>query len=53
VTTRQLDQQVSREDDDEVLACALAAKLVVSGDDDLLFLKSFSDIPICHSRSGH
>ncbi len=35
-------------DDDAVLACALAARadLVVSGDDDLLSLKSFNGIPI-------
>lgn len=49
VTTKQLEQQVSRDaDDDAVLACALAARadLIVSGDDDLLVLKSFDDIPI-------
>ena len=35
-------------DDDHVLACALAgnAELVVSGDRDLLSLKTFRDIPI-------
>ena len=35
-------------DDDHVLACALAgnAELVVSGDRDLLWLKTFRDIPI-------
>jgi putative PIN family toxin of toxin-antitoxin system len=35
-------------DDDHVLACALAAKadLIVSGDQDLLTLKSFREIPI-------
>lgn len=35
-------------DDDHVLACALAAKadLIVSGDRDLLALKSFREIPI-------
>ena len=35
-------------DDDHVLACALAAKadLIVSGDRDLLTLKSFREIPI-------
>ena len=41
VTARRLEQQVSRDaDDDAVLACALAARadLVVSGDDDLLVL---------------
>lgn len=46
---RKLDEQVSRDaDDDAVLACALAARadLVVSGDDDLLSLKSFNIIPI-------
>ena len=35
-------------DDDHVLACALAAQadLVISGDSDLLNLKSFQGIPI-------
>ena len=35
-------------DDDHVLACALAAQasLIVSGDADLLVLKTFRDIPI-------
>jgi putative PIN family toxin of toxin-antitoxin system len=49
VTTKQLEQQVSRDaDDDAVLACALAARadLIVSGDDDLLVLKSFDGISI-------
>lgn len=49
VTARQLTGQVSRDaDDDQVLACALAAhaNLVVSGDDDLLTLKTFRGIPI-------
>lgn len=49
VTARPLEQQVSRDiDDDAVLACALAAKaaLIVSGDDDLLDLKAFKGIPI-------
>lgn len=49
VTARQLDAPVSRDaDDDAVLACALAARadLIVSGDDDLLSLKSFNGIPI-------
>jgi predicted nucleic acid-binding protein len=49
VTARQLNAQVSRDaDDDAVLACALAARadLVVSGDDDLLSLKSFNGILI-------
>jgi putative PIN family toxin of toxin-antitoxin system len=49
VTARPLEQQVSRDiDDDAVLACALAAKatLIVSGDDDLLTLKNHMDIAI-------
>lgn len=49
VTAKQLEQQVSRDaDDDAVLACALAARadLIVSGDDDLLVLKSFNGTPI-------
>lgn len=49
VTARQLAQQVSHDaDDDAVLACALAAHadLIVSGDDDLLVLKDFQNIPI-------
>jgi putative PIN family toxin of toxin-antitoxin system len=49
VTARQLAQPVSRDaDDDHVLACALAARadLIVSGDDDLLALKHFQEIPI-------
>lgn len=49
VTVRQLAQQVSRDaDDDQVLACALAARadLVVSGDRDLLDLESFEGIRI-------
>ena len=49
VTARQLAQQVSRDaDDDTVLACALAASadLIVSGDDDLLALNHYHDIPI-------
>ena len=49
VTARQLTQPVSRDaDDDHVLTCALAAgaDLIVSGDDDLLTLKRFQDIPI-------
>ena len=35
-------------DDDAVLTCALAARadLIVSGDDDLLVLGSFKNIPI-------
>jgi putative PIN family toxin of toxin-antitoxin system len=42
-------QPVSRDpDDDQVLACALAAQVdaIVSGDDDLLSLGSFQDIAI-------
>lgn len=49
VTARQLAKRISRDpDDDHVLACALAAKadLIVSGDRDLLTLKSFREIPI-------
>lgn len=49
VTARQLAQPVSRDADyDAVLACALAARaeLIVSGDDDLLVLKHFHEIPI-------
>lgn len=49
VTSRQLAHPISRDaDDDAVLACALAAHadLIVSGDDDLLVLKTFQDIPI-------
>ncbi len=44
-----LPQPVCRDpDDDQVLALALAAKVevIVSGDDDLLSLKSFEGIPI-------
>lgn len=49
VTARRLGQQVSRDaDDDAVLACALASRadLIVSGDNDLLALKTFNAIPI-------
>jgi putative PIN family toxin of toxin-antitoxin system len=49
VTARQLIKRISRDpDDDHVLACALAARadLIVSGDRDLLVLKSFREIPI-------
>jgi putative PIN family toxin of toxin-antitoxin system len=49
VTARQLEARVSRDaDDDVVLACGLAARadLIISGDDDLLVLESFSGIPI-------
>ncbi|MBX3325871.1 MAG: putative toxin-antitoxin system toxin component, PIN family [Nitrospira sp.] len=39
--------------DDEVLACALAARAqyIVSGDSDLLRLRSYRDIPILSPRS--
>lgn len=39
---------LSDPDDDEVLACAIAAnaQLIVSGDRDLLSLKTFRGIPI-------
>ncbi|WP_179106920.1 putative toxin-antitoxin system toxin component, PIN family [Variovorax sp. KK3] len=49
VAARPLDAQVSRDvDDDAVLACAIAARadLVVTGDDDLLSLKRFGEVPI-------
>ena len=49
VTAHQLAQQVSRDaDDDAVLACALTAhaKLIVSGDTDLLVLKQFQNMRI-------
>lgn len=49
VSATRLAGQVSRDaDDDQVLACALAARadLIVSGDDDLLTLKSFDGIGI-------
>ena len=55
VTSRQLDERVSRDvDDDAVLACALAARaeLIVSGDDDLLVLGSFKDIAIVSVASA-
>ena len=41
-------------DDDRVLACALAAQadLVVSGDPDLLDLKSFHNIPIVNAAEA-
>lgn len=44
-----LSTPVSRDpDDDQVLACALAAQatLIVSGDDDLLSLQSFQGVPV-------
>jgi len=49
VSASRLAGQVSRDaDDDQVLACALAAKanLIVSGDKDLLDLESFEGIRI-------
>lgn len=49
VTVRQMTQRISRDaDDDQVLACAMAAKadFIVSGDKDLLTLKVFREIPI-------
>jgi uncharacterized protein len=49
VTVRQLTQRISRDaDDDQVLACAMAAKaaFIVSGDKDLLTLEVFREIPI-------
>ncbi len=49
VSARKLTAQVSRDaDDDALLACARAARadLIISGDADLLVLKSFQDIPI-------
>lgn len=49
VRAHQLDERVSRDaDDDAVLACALAARadFVVSGDEDLLVLRSFEGIEI-------
>jgi putative PIN family toxin of toxin-antitoxin system len=49
VTARKLVNPVSRDaDDDAVLACALtaSANMIVSGDDDLLALKHYRDIPI-------
>lgn len=49
VAVRNLDVRVSRDvDDDDVLACAMAAHadLIVSGDEDLLVLKAFAGVPI-------
>lgn len=49
VRSAALPEPVCRDpDDDHVLACALASKadLVVSGDEDLLSLVSYRDIPI-------
>lgn len=49
VTVKPLARPVARDrDDDAVLACALAAHaaLIVTGDDDLLILGTFMEIPI-------
>jgi uncharacterized protein len=49
VTTRQLTQRISRDaDDDQILACALAAKadMIVTGDKDLIILDTFRNMPI-------
>ena len=49
VSPAQLGQPVSRDgDDDQVLACALAARAdaIVTGDDDLLVLGAWQDIAI-------
>lgn len=49
VAVRNLDVRVSRDvDDDDVLACAMAAHadLIVSGDEGLLVLKAFAGVPI-------
>lgn len=49
VTARQLERQVSRDsDDDQVIACALAARadVIVSGDTDLLCLITYRNISI-------
>lgn len=53
VTSRKLEQPVSRDaDDDAVLACALASRadLIVTGDQDLLVLQAFSGVPIVTAR---
>lgn len=55
VSASSLASQVSRDvDDDQVLACALAARadIIVSGDDDLLSLKVFQGIPIVMVARG-
>ena len=55
VEPQPLPSPVSRDpDDDHVLACALAAEaaLIVSGDDDLLSLGTFRDIPIRAAREA-
>lgn len=49
ITPTNLGGQISRDpDDDEVIACALAAdcELIVTGDNDLLVLKEFQGIAI-------
>ncbi|WP_197507047.1 putative toxin-antitoxin system toxin component, PIN family [Mitsuaria sp. 7] len=49
ITARRLAFTACRDvDDDKVLACAITARavLIVSGDDDLLSMKDFDDIPI-------
>lgn len=49
VTARGLPRQISRDpDDDHVIACSLGAQveLIVSGDHDLLDLKTFQGMPI-------
>jgi putative PIN family toxin of toxin-antitoxin system len=49
ITAKRLAFTACRDaDDDNVLACALTARavLIVSGDDDLLSMKDFNDIPI-------
>jgi predicted nucleic acid-binding protein len=45
---------LSDPDDDEVLACALAARaqLIVTGDRDLLSLKTFRGIPIVNAAEA-
>lgn len=49
ITARRLAFTACRDtDDDHVLACAITARavLIVSGDDDLLSMRAFNDIPI-------
>lgn len=55
ITAPPLPRPVCRDpDDDVVLACAIAAhaELIVSGDDDLLVLKSFAGIPIVNAAEA-
>lgn len=55
VTPKPLAEPISRDvDDDAVLACAAAARAdaIVSGDDDLLSLKSFGSIAILTSAQA-